>query len=51
MQVIYQVNFRGTIPLTSNKNTGIPTILDNFYEFIERDFMIVVIEIFFLLMN
>ena len=29
--------FRGTIPLTSNKNTGIPTILDNFYEFIERD--------------
>ncbi|MBG08596.1 MAG: hypothetical protein CME68_07545 [Halobacteriovoraceae bacterium] len=29
--------FRGTIPLTSNKTTGIPTILDNFYEFIERD--------------
>ena len=29
--------FRGTIPLTSSKTTGIPTILDNFYEFIERD--------------
>jgi hypothetical protein len=28
--------FRGTIPLTSGWTTGIPTILDNFYEFIER---------------
>jgi len=29
--------FKGTIPLTSSKTAGVPTILDNFYEFIERD--------------
>ena len=29
--------FRGTIPLKSGRTTGIPTLMDNFYEFIERN--------------